>query len=107
MKDENSLGATLAAATCALLGTSAAAPVMADESERWSFDTALLYYGESDDRVQDVSATIGAQRAFDDERLLNLTLTADTLTGASASGAIATDRAQSCVHHASRRDTAG
>jgi hypothetical protein len=62
---------------------------MADDAERWSFDTALLYYGENDDRVQDVSATIGAKRAFDDERLLNLTLTADTLTGASASGAIA------------------
>jgi hypothetical protein len=94
MKDENNLSAALAAATCALLGTSAAAPAMADESERWSFDTALLYYGESDDRVQDVSATIGARRAFDEDHLLNLTLTADTLTGASASGAIATDAPQ-------------
>ncbi|HEY0682209.1 MAG TPA: DUF3570 domain-containing protein [Steroidobacter sp.] len=94
MSDDNNVSATLAAATCALLGASAAAPVMAEEAERWSFDTALLYYGESDDRVQDVSATIGAQRAFEDERLLNLTLTADTLTGASASGAIATDTPQ-------------
>src|SRR5690349_19133904 len=89
MSDDNNLGARLAAATCALLGAGAA-PVMADEAERWSFDTALLYYGENDDRVQDVSATIGARRAFDDERQLNLTLSADTLTGASASGAIAT-----------------
>lgn len=94
MSDDNNLGLKLAAATCALLGTGAAGPVMADEAERWSFDTALLYYGESDDRVQDVSATIGAQRAFEDDRLLNLTLTADTLTGASASGAIATDTPQ-------------
>lgn len=93
MSDDNNLSARLAAATCALLGVSAA-PVMADETERWSFDTALLYYGENDDRVQDVSATIGAKRAFDDERLLNFTLTADTLTGASASGAIATDAPQ-------------
>jgi hypothetical protein len=94
MSDEKNLGATLAAATCALLGVSAAAPVMADDAERWSFDTALLYYGENDDRVQDVSATIGARRNFDDDRLLNLTLTADTLTGASASGAIAMDGPQ-------------
>lgn len=94
MNDDNNFGATLAAATCALLGASAAAPATADELQRWSFDTALLYYGESDDRVQDVSATIGALRAFDDERRLNLTLTADTLTGASASGAIATGTAQ-------------
>lgn len=93
MRDDKNLGATLAAATCALLGASAA-PVMADEAERWSFDTALLYYGENDDRVQDVSATIGARRSFDDERSLNVTLTADTLTGASASGAIATDAPQ-------------
>ena len=35
---------------------------------RWSFDSALLYYGESDDRVQDVSAAITAQRDFGDER---------------------------------------
>ncbi|WP_116811003.1 DUF3570 domain-containing protein [Steroidobacter cummioxidans] len=90
MRDDKNLGATLAAATCALLGANAA-PVMADEAERWSFDTALLYYGENDDRVQDVSARIGARRAFDDERSLNVTLTADTLTGASASGAIASD----------------
>lgn len=94
MRDDNNLSATLAAATCALLGASAAAPAAAEESERWAFDTALLYYGESDDRVQDVSATIGAQRAFADDRLLNLTLTADTLTGASASGAIATNAPQ-------------
>jgi hypothetical protein len=94
MNDDNNLSATLAAATCALLGVGAAAPAVAEETEQWSFDTALLYYGESDDRVQDVSATIGAQRAFDDDRLLNLTLTADTLTGASASGAIATNQPQ-------------
>jgi hypothetical protein len=93
MSDDKNLGATLAAATCALLGANAA-PVMADEAQPWSFDTALLYYGENDNRVQDVSATIGAKRAFDDDRLLNLTLSADTLTGASASGAIATDTPQ-------------
>jgi hypothetical protein len=93
VSDQNSFGATLAVATCALLGTTAVAPVRADEAERWSFDTTLLYYGEDNDRVQDVSATISASRAFDD-RILALALTADTLTGASASGAIALDRPQ-------------
>lgn len=57
-------------------------------------DSGLLYYDESDGRVQDVSAAIAAQRDFDDDRKLGLSLTADTLTGASASGAIALDRAQ-------------
>jgi len=94
MCEKDSLSATLAAATCALLGTAIVAPVSASETDRWSFDSSLLYYGESDDRVQDVSAAIAAKRAFDDERYLNLTLTADTLTGASASGATALDRPQ-------------
>ncbi|MET0535848.1 MAG: DUF3570 domain-containing protein, partial [Steroidobacter sp.] len=60
----------------------------------WSIDSGLLYYGESDNRVQDVSAAVSAQRDFADDRKLGLSLTADTLTGASASGAIALDRAQ-------------
>jgi hypothetical protein len=92
MNDNANLNAALAAATCALLG--ACAPATAADSERWSIDSGLLYYGESDDRVQDVSATISAQRDFDDDRKLGLSLTADTLTGASASGAIALDRPQ-------------
>ncbi|MET0660757.1 MAG: DUF3570 domain-containing protein [Steroidobacteraceae bacterium] len=94
MSINNSLNAKLAAATCALLGSSIAGPVKAAEADQWSFDSSLLYYGESDNRVKDVSATVSAQRAFDDERQLGLSLTADTLTGASASGAIALDRAQ-------------
>jgi hypothetical protein len=95
MKDNDNFGATLAAATCALLGTAVSTPVAAqDEASRWSFDSTLLYYGESDDRVQDVSAAVAAQRDFGDERKFSATLTADTLTGASASGAIALDRPQ-------------
>jgi Protein of unknown function (DUF3570) len=94
MKDE-SFNATLAAATCALLGSAVVAPVAAqDEGSGWSVDSALLYYGESDGRVRDVSAAVSALRDFGDERKLSTTLTADTLTGASASGAIALDRPQ-------------
>ncbi|HEY5809044.1 MAG TPA: DUF3570 domain-containing protein, partial [Povalibacter sp.] len=59
-----------------------------------SFDSSLLYYGESDDRVQDISAMLSAQHDFGDQRALTATLTADTLTGASASGAIALDTPQ-------------
>jgi hypothetical protein len=88
------ISTALTAASCALLGGTAPALVQAEELERWSVDSALLYYGEDDDRVQDVSATIAAKRAFDDDRSLDLTLSADTLTGASASGAIALGRPQ-------------
>ncbi|HKS54816.1 MAG TPA: DUF3570 domain-containing protein [Steroidobacteraceae bacterium] len=95
MKDKDNFNATLAAATCALLGSTIATPVAAqEEASRWSFDSTLLYYGESDGRVSDVSAAVSAQRDFGDERKLSATLTADTLTGASASGAIALDRPQ-------------
>jgi Protein of unknown function (DUF3570) len=95
MTNNKDLNSMLAAATCALLGSAAAnTAVAADESSRWSLDSSLLYYGESDDRVQDVSAAIAAKRDFGDEKSLGLTLTADTLTGASASGAIALDSPQ-------------
>lgn len=92
MNDKSNLNAALTAATCALLG--AGAPAAAAEAERWSVDSGLLYYAESDGRVQDVSAALSAQRDFGDDHKLGLSLTADTLTGASASGAIALGRAQ-------------
>src|SRR5215203_2977573 len=95
MKDNDNFNASLAAATCALLGSAVATPVAAqEEAGRWSIDSTLLYYGESDDRVRDISAAVSALRDFGDERKLSATLTADTLTGASASGAIALDRPQ-------------
>lgn len=90
--NDQSLATALAAATCALLGSSNASAE--SESDRWSFDSTVLYYGESDNRVQDISAAISATRDFDDERKLGLSLTADTLTGASASGATALDGPQ-------------
>ena len=91
--NDQSAALALAAATCALLGTSTASSADAD-ADRWEFDSALLYYGETDNRVQDVSAAISATRDFDDDRKLGLSLSADTLTGASASGAIALDTPQ-------------
>ena len=97
MKDNENLSAALAAATCALLGSAVTTPVAAQEEGRgsdWSFDSTLLYYGESDDRVRDISAAVAALRDFGDERKFSATLTADTLTGASASGAIALSRPQ-------------
>ena len=81
----------LMAATCALLGSAAAQPAAGQDDPRWSLETALLYYGESDDRVNDASLTALATRDFYDERYLTLNLAIDTLTGATASGATALD----------------
>lgn len=87
-KKPNSVSATLASATCALLGTSALTPVQAQEEPTWEFDTALLYYGENDDRVEDISLNVLAVRDFVDDRFLTLSLGVDTLTGATPIGAI-------------------
>lgn len=92
---ERSVFATLAAATCALLGTTAAAPVDAQEEPKWDFNTSLLYYGEDENRVQDVSLKSIIRRLFTDDRTLSLGLTVDTLTGATPSGAIRQDVPQS------------
>jgi len=93
-KSERSVSATLAAATCALLGTTAAAPVDAQEEPKWDFNTSLLYYGEDEDRVQDASFKSMVRRLFADDRTLSLGLTVDALTGATPSGAIRQDGPQ-------------
>ena len=91
---ERSVSTVLASATCALLGTTAPAPVEAQEDPKWEFNTSLLYYGEDEDRVQDLSLKTLSKRAFTDDRVLTLGLTVDTLTGASPNGAIRQDIAQ-------------
>jgi len=85
---QTSVSATLAAATCSLLGSAPTAPVHAQEEPTWDFDTALLYYGEDNDRVQDLSLNTLGTRFFVDDRALTLGLTIDTLTGATPNGAI-------------------
>lgn len=93
-KNDRSVSATLAAATCALLGTGVPAPVDAQEEPKWNFNTSLLYYGEDGDRVQDASFKSIIRRLFVDDRSLSVGITVDTLTGATPSGAIRQDTAQ-------------
>jgi hypothetical protein len=84
----------LAAATCSLLGIASAAPVLAQEEPTWELDTSFLYYGESDERVRDLSLNVLARRLFGDDKVLSLGLVYDSLTGASPSGAIPLDEVQ-------------
>ena len=83
-----SVSSALAAATCTLLGTTVMEPVQAQEDPGWDFNTSLLYYAESDDRVQDLSLKTLSRRTFVDDRYLSLGLTVDTLTGATPNGAL-------------------
>lgn len=91
---DSSVSAALAAATCSLLGVACVSPAEAQEVQKWQIDSALLYYGESDGRVKDVSLSALAKRDFEDDRFLSVDLSVDTLTGASPSGAIALGGAQ-------------
>jgi hypothetical protein len=81
------LGSTLAAATATLLGQSVTTNVLAQELLPWEFDTAALYYSESDSRVRDFSVNVLATKEVREESTLSLRLALDTLTGASQSGA--------------------
>lgn len=76
----------LAAATCALLGASELQAQEKDDS--WTFDTAILYYGETD-RVSLLEGVFNANKDFGDEHIFNGKVVVDALTGASASGAVA------------------
>lgn len=82
-KKGRNINAALAAATCALLGSQAGAETF----DGWQIDTALLAYSEQD-RVSALEAVIAAQKDFGDEHIFSGKLVVDTLTGASASGAV-------------------
>ena len=94
MSDNDNTARRLAAATCTLLGTATALPLAAQEEPEWQFDTSLLYYGESDERVQDVSLNVLARRLFADDRILSIGFAVDSLTGATPSGAVPQDEVQ-------------
>ncbi len=71
---------TLLAASCALLGN----PTIADD---WEFDTAIMYYSEGD-RVSALEGIVQAKKTFKNYREFSAKFVADSLTGASANGAV-------------------
>ena len=91
-QDKTRVGTALAAATLSLLGVGEA--VAKGQPGEWDVDTAILFYSETDDRVQAVEPVVSATRNFEDDRSLNLKAVADTLTGASPTGATPSDEVQ-------------
>jgi hypothetical protein len=89
------LKAALSLATGALLGTTVATDTVAQvkEADEWRFQSAFLLYSEAD-RVTAAEAIIAGTKTFANDEILNLKLTVDALTGASANGAIAQPKAQ-------------
>ncbi|MDO6720298.1 DUF3570 domain-containing protein [Psychrosphaera sp. 1_MG-2023] len=88
-----SFSAALSAAASALL-VAPVTSVKAEESNAWKLDSAVMYYGETD-RVQAVEVIVGGKKEFEDGHFLDLKFTFDTLTGASATGAVAQPNIQS------------
>jgi len=72
-------------ATCVLL--QAAAPVAHAAEGDWDIDTAVLYYGEGDGRVQAFEPGISASREMGDDERLSMRMVVDALTGSTPNGA--------------------
>jgi hypothetical protein len=73
----------LSAATCTLLCNS----VQAAEGD-WDIDSAILFYAEDNDRIAAVEPVISGKRDLGNEESLSFKLVLDSLTGASATGAV-------------------
>ena len=91
--EKTNIKAALTIATAALLGTNGLAhaestPATNADVSSWEFDSAFLFYSEVD-RVSAGEAIFNAKKTFTNEEVLNLKLTIDALTGASANGAVA------------------
>jgi len=88
LKNPSNITKALALASCALVGQSAQVQASEEKLDDWKVDAAIMYYGE-EERVQAIEAIGNVQKAFGDESLLDMKLVVDSLTGASASGAVA------------------
>ncbi|GAA4899272.1 DUF3570 domain-containing protein [Ferrimonas pelagia] len=95
------ISAALAVASAALIATPAQADWFEDDAG-WQLDTALLYYGEDGARITAVEGKIQAVRTNADDGALSMALTLDALTGASATGAVAQQQAQTFTRPSGR-----
>lgn len=82
MTAKTSIREGLAAATCALIGLNAPAPVDATELE-----TSVLVYTEPGGRLNVFESATRFRRSLDGEKILTTRLTVDIMTGASPNGA--------------------
>jgi len=94
MQLKNTIGGSLAAATCGLLGALPSAPVAAQEASDWDIDSSVVYYGEDNSRVTSYTLDVAIRRALDEDRSWSVNLTVDSLTGATPNGAVPSNTPQ-------------
>jgi hypothetical protein len=87
----------LSAATCTLLGSPAQS---ADNG--WDIDSAILFYSEDNDRIEVVEPVISATKDLGDDESLSMKLVLDSLTGASATGAVPSTMVQTFTRPSGR-----
>jgi hypothetical protein len=76
------------AASCALLSSAARAQAADDTGQSLQLDTDVLYYKENAGRVQAIEPVVSLKKDFGDLRLLDGTVTIDSLSGATPNGAL-------------------
>jgi hypothetical protein len=98
--DAGSVRRRLIAASCALLGSSAARGEQGSVTDKigrliedWKIQSALAYYRE-DGRIQAIEPVISAVRDLSDGGKLSLNFTFDSLSGSSPNGALPSHSAQ-------------
>jgi hypothetical protein len=87
----------LSAATCTLLGSPAQS---ADNG--WDVDSAILFYAEDNNRIEVVEPVISATKDLGDDESLSMKLVYDSLTGASATGAVPSTMVQTFTRPSGR-----
>jgi len=93
LKKSKSVRKMLAVATTSLLTGVAHSANSGAADNDWEMDSSVLYYSEAD-RVTVIEPVVSLRKDMGDEHFLNLRFVLDSLTGASANGAIKTGSAQ-------------
>lgn len=88
-----SIRGALAFATCTLLGTSLQDSRADASADNWRVDSGVLYYSEQD-RVTVIEPVFFLRKKTGEDKYFNARLIFDTMSGASANGATATDTPQ-------------
>jgi hypothetical protein len=93
LKKQKKISLALASASCALLGIGSSHAETPEEPGKWDIKSEILFYSEPD-RVQAIEPVVEAKKWLDTDETLTFKLTLDSLTGASATGAIPTNTVQ-------------